>query len=695
MSFADADAGANVFPIRVFPMSTRPSFLHRALHNRPLAHQLWGTMAIVLGAGLLATAVAVGALRTTSRDAEALQRTAIQPLAALSDLQAEVQKVRVAYRDVAFDVDQRPEASARLQASMSAVDTLRRHLQRSANTPALIAATNTLSQQWDGAVPWVTRFLAAIGAQREEEALTILRADLRTAMRAVESALDTLASLEVAAASDFAARTERAVSTSTRTAVGVLLAGLLVAWAIARLVLRRATQAITAMSSTLESFATKDMASLQQATDALAAGRLDVAARLQTTAVTIDGRDELGALAGSLGAAMARTQHAIGSYSMAVSTLRDLITETRQLVAAAQRGDTAARADTDRFGGAYRDLLQGFNDAQDASRRPVAAALEVLEQVAAHDLSVSVSGEFPGDHGRLAQAINVAIANVGGALHEVEVAAEQIASAAHQVNSGSQHLAETASQQAASVEEITAAMEEQAALTARTVQRLDDARVLARDTRERLRQGTTAMLGLGDAMARMTASTERTAHIVKTIDEIAFQTNLLALNAAVEAARAGDAGRGFAVVADEVRQLAIRAATAARETADLIEQTVATARESREITQGVQHQLTSVDGDVERVTVVVEHVAEDCAEQRRQIDDVSRGVTDVSSTTQRAAANAEEAASASEELNSQAAAMRALVQRFIVTDSRGHPRNMARRQPHLTPARPHLERRAS
>jgi len=89
---------------------------------------------------------------------------------------------------------------------------------------------------------------------------------------------------------------------------------------------------------------------------------------------------------------------------------------------------------------------------------------------------------------------------------------------------------------------------------------------------ERSKKMTGSMQGIG-------ASADKISKIIRIIDEIAFRTNILALNAAVEAARAGEAGMGFAVVADEVGNLAQRCAVAARDTAPLIEDSVARSTE--------------------------------------------------------------------------------------------------------------------
>src|SRR6202043_2843321 len=110
------------------------------------------------------------------------------------------------------------------------------------------------------------------------------------------------------------------------------------------------------------------------------------------------------------------------------------------------------------------------------------------------------------------------------------------------------------------------------------------------------------------SMTDITASSNKISKIIKVIDEIAFQTNILALNAAVEAARAGEAGMGFAMVADEVRNLAQRSAQAARDTALLIEESIAKSNEGRTKLDHVAQSILSITGSATEVKNLVNEV---------------------------------------------------------------------------------------
>lgn len=164
------------------------------------------------------------------------------------------------------------------------------------------------------------------------------------------------------------------------------------------------------------------------------------------------------------------------------------------------------------------------------------------------------------------------------------------------------------------------------------------------------------------AMEGINASNQKTSKIIKVIDEIAFQTNILALNAAVEAARAGEAGMGFAVVTDEVRNLAQRCAQAAKDTADLIEDSIQRSNGGRIKVDRAAVSIRTITAEASKVKVLVEEINLGSVEQTRGIDQIGRAITQMEQVTQSSAANAEESAAAAEELSAEAKAMQDVVE---------------------------------
>ena len=243
--------------------------------------------------------------------------------------------------------------------------------------------------------------------------------------------------------------------------------------------------------------------------------------------------------------------------------------------------------------------------------------------------------------------------------------ADQVSSAASQVSSSSQHLAEGTAEQASSLEETSSSLEEMSSMTKQNADHANQAKAMMTEANQIVEKVNRHMTDMAGAVGEITRSSEETGKIIKTIDEIAFQTNLLALNAAVEAARAGEAGAGFAVVADEVRNLAMRASEAAKNTSNLIENTIKAVRKGNELTNATQEAFKENAEISKKIGQLVDEIATASEEQAHGINQVNTAVTEMDKVIQSTAASAEESAAASEELNAQAEQMKVFVEDLV------------------------------
>ncbi|MEN6527953.1 MAG: methyl-accepting chemotaxis protein [Candidatus Polarisedimenticolia bacterium] len=354
------------------------------------------------------------------------------------------------------------------------------------------------------------------------------------------------------------------------------------------------------------------------------------------------------------------------NLNTAAAAIRALVADAEQLVDGAVAGRLTTRADAARHRGDFRRIVEGINGALDALVSPMQEAAGVLQRVADRDLTARVEGEYAGDHALIKNALNTAVANLDEGMQTVSRAASQVAAASGEISVSSQALAQSASEQAATLQEIGSSLEEISSMTRQATDGARKASAAASSNAESAGRGKEAMGRLSTAIERIKTSSDETAKIVKTIDEIAFQTNLLALNAAVEAARAGDAGKGFAVVAEEVRNLAMRSAEAARSTADLIEGSVKNAENGVAANGEVLRVFEEIAGQGGRINEMVAEIAAASEQQAVGIARVNQAITQMNQTTQQTAANSEETAAVVQELAGQAGGMQSMVAEFTI-----------------------------
>lgn len=249
-------------------------------------------------------------------------------------------------------------------------------------------------------------------------------------------------------------------------------------------------------------------------------------------------------------------------------------------------------------------------------------------------------------------------------MQKVTVSSDQVASGSEQVALGAQSLSQGATEQASSIEELAAEINIVSEVIKSNAEQASQASTNTQATVAKLSEAKNEMDALADAIREMSASSEDTKKIIKTIEDIAFQTNILALNAAVEAARAGSAGKGFAVVADEVRNLAGKSAEAAKNTTVLIESTVSAIDRGKDLADKAVTEMNDSTEAAGNVLVINNEIAKSANQATESMAQISSSVEQISSVVQTNSATAEESAAASEQLSGQSQILKELTSQF-------------------------------
>jgi methyl-accepting chemotaxis protein/methyl-accepting chemotaxis protein-1 (serine sensor receptor) len=253
---------------------------------------------------------------------------------------------------------------------------------------------------------------------------------------------------------------------------------------------------------------------------------------------------------------------------------------------------------------------------------------------------------------------------LGSISSELRNRAECVSGLAERVHQNGVSLSDGANDQVSSIEETSTTSAQVTATARKNAEDASQVAELLSGVREQMDGVNRSAEQTVTAMSSIDDSSRRISKIIQVINEIALQTNLLALNAAVEAARAGASGSGFAVVADEVRTLAQRSAEAARDTEQLIQESIQRTRHGKGCLDELLASIRNITSATDTVSGLVGNVRNESGEQARAMNEIGEALKRIEQVTQRTADNADQSSTVAGELQQASTALDQVVERL-------------------------------